>query len=65
MAVSIVMSGGYEDNRDYGDTIYYTGQGGRINIKGTPKQFKPQLLNEANRAMKVGTPQPSQYRTVK
>jgi hypothetical protein len=28
-AVSIVVSGGYEDDEDYGSVIVYTGQGGR------------------------------------
>ena len=28
-ADSIVLSGGYEDDEDYGDEIIYTGEGGR------------------------------------
>ncbi|MEH6478269.1 MAG: YDG/SRA domain-containing protein, partial [Sneathiella sp.] len=28
-AESIVLSGGYVDDQDYGDTIIYTGHGGR------------------------------------
>jgi putative restriction endonuclease len=28
-ADSIVLSGGYEDDQDFGDTIVYTGHGGR------------------------------------
>lgn len=28
-ADSIIVSGGYEDDKDYGDLVVYTGQGGR------------------------------------
>jgi len=44
-AESICLSGGYEDDRDYGDVIYYTGWGGR-NEKG--QQVQDQKLTSWN-----------------
>lgn len=48
-ANSIVLSGGYEDDDDRGDVIYYTGQGGRD--AGTGTQTKHQPLNRGNLAL--------------
>ena len=41
-AESIVVSGGYEDDEDYGDLIVYTGQGG--NDPNTGRQVADQQL---------------------
>ena len=58
VAVSIVMSGGYEDDEDHGGTIVYTGDGGRdIDSR---KQVADQELTARNRglaaAMDCGAP---------
>lgn len=46
-AESIVLSGGYEDDEDFGDVIVYTGQGG--NESG--RQVAPQALVRGNLAL--------------
>ncbi|MFX1569663.1 MAG: YDG/SRA domain-containing protein [Promethearchaeota archaeon] len=48
-ADSIVISGGYEDDEDYGDIIIYTGHGGRD--ENTEKQNKDQELERGNLAL--------------
>jgi putative restriction endonuclease len=48
-AESIVLSGGYEDDADYGEIIVYTGQGG--NDPATKKQVGPQELTRGNLAL--------------
>lgn len=48
-AESIVVSGGYEDDEDSGDTIVYTGQGG--NDPNTRKQIADQELRRGNLAL--------------
>ena len=48
-AESIVLSGGYEDDADYGDMIVYTGHGGRDAI--TKKQIHDQPFTRGNRAL--------------
>jgi putative restriction endonuclease len=48
-ADSIVLSGGYEDDRDLGDVIFYTGQGGRD--PETRQQASDQLLIGGNLAL--------------
>ncbi|HFQ5143204.1 TPA: YDG/SRA domain-containing protein [Vibrio vulnificus] len=48
-ADSIVLSGGYEDDEDYGDVIIYTGAGGRDENSG--KQISDQQLERANLAL--------------
>ncbi|MFI9258795.1 YDG/SRA domain-containing protein [Streptomyces sioyaensis] len=57
-AESIVVSGGYEDDEDYGNEIIYTGQGGRDDK--TKKQCKDQELTLGNAALvtsySTGTP---------
>ena len=45
-ADSIVVSGGYEDDEDYGDYIVYTGQGG--NDPTTKQQIADQELTRGN-----------------
>ena len=48
-ADSIVISGGYEDDKDHGDVIIYTGAGGRDGNTG--KQYKHQTLTNQNLAL--------------
>ena len=48
-ADSIVVSGGYEDDEDYGDTIVYTGHGG--NDPATGQQIADQTLDRGNAAL--------------
>lgn len=48
-ADSIVLSGGYEDDLDLGDTIIYTGHGGRDQLTG--QQVSDQLLTRGNLAL--------------
>jgi putative restriction endonuclease len=50
-ADSIVISGGYEDDRDLGDTIIYTGHGGRDQATG--KQIADQALDRGNLALVI------------
>jgi putative restriction endonuclease len=50
-ADSIVVSGGYEDDKDYGDFIIYTGQGG--NDPNTKKQIADQELTRGNMGLVV------------
>lgn len=47
-ADSIVVSGGYEDDQDYGDEIIYTGHGGR---DASGKQIGDQTLTRGNLAL--------------
>ena len=46
---SIVLSGGYEDDQDFGDIIVYTGHGGRD--PETLQQISDQVLNRGNLAL--------------
>lgn len=48
-AESIVLSGGYEDDADHGDTIIYTGHGGRDSSTG--QQTHDQPFARGNRAL--------------
>jgi len=48
-ADSIVISGGYEDDKDFGDEIIYTGHGGRSNDSKT--QVADQTLTRQNKAL--------------
>jgi putative restriction endonuclease len=48
-ADSIVLSGGYEDDQDFGDIIVYTGHGGRDPETG--HQVSDQLLTRGNLAL--------------
>jgi putative restriction endonuclease len=47
-AESIVISGGYEDDQDFGDEIIYTGSGGQ---DGSGKQIGDQTLTRSNKAL--------------
>ncbi len=48
-ADSIVLSGGYEDDQDFGNVIIYTGHGGRD--PESRQQIGDQLLTRGNRAL--------------
>lgn len=48
-ADSIMLSGGYEDDQDFGDVIIYTGHGGRD--PETRQQVSDQLLTRGNLAL--------------
>jgi putative restriction endonuclease len=50
-ADSIVVSGGYEDDEDFGDVIIYTGAGG--NDPATSRQIADQELSNQNLALAV------------
>ena len=50
-ANSVVLSGEYEDDEDYGDVIVYVGQGGRSPTTG--EQVADQTLTRGNRALAV------------
>jgi putative restriction endonuclease len=50
-AESIVVSGGYEDDEDNGETIIYTGHGGNDPV--TKKQVADQQMTEGNRALAI------------
>jgi putative restriction endonuclease len=50
-ADSVVVSGGYEDDQDYGSVILYTGHGGLDPITG--KQIADQTLTRQNLALAV------------
>jgi putative restriction endonuclease len=52
-AESIVVSGGYEDDEDHGDTIIYTGHGG--NDPQTGRQVADQTLTRQNLALAVSS----------
>src|SRR5687767_822048 len=49
-ADSIVVSGGYEDDEDYGDVIVYTGAGGN---QSSGRQVADQELTNQNLALAV------------
>ncbi|CAN1839069.1 Histone-lysine N-methyltransferase, H3 lysine-9 specific SUVH4 [Linum perenne] len=52
LAVSIVLSGMYEDDLDNADDVSYTGQGGH-NLTGDKRQIKDQVMERGNLALKV------------
>lgn len=49
--ISIVLSGGYVDDEDFGDSIIYTGEGGRDSSTG--KQIKDQAISGGNKDLLV------------
>ncbi|XP_010551947.1 PREDICTED: histone-lysine N-methyltransferase, H3 lysine-9 specific SUVH4 isoform X2 [Tarenaya hassleriana] len=51
LAVSIVISGMYEDDLDNADEVVYTGQGGQ-NLTGNKRQIQDQTLTRGNLALK-------------
>jgi putative restriction endonuclease len=50
-ADSVVVSGGYEDDEDYGDVIVYTGQGGNDPTSG--RQVADQVLDRGNLGLAI------------
>jgi putative restriction endonuclease len=62
-ADSIVLSGGYEDDEDFGDVIVYTGHGGQDQI--SKKQIADQELTRQNLALAVSMQQGLPVRVVR
>jgi putative restriction endonuclease len=62
-AESIVLSGGYEDDADFGDRIIYTGHGG--NVPGKATQFKDQEMDLQNQALVVNCEQKIPVRVIR
>jgi putative restriction endonuclease len=62
-ADSIVVSGGYEDDADYGDVVVYTGHGG--NDPGSGKQVADQILERGNLALARSSDQGLPVRVVR
>ncbi len=62
-ADSIVLSGGYEDDEDYGDVIIYTGHGGRDLSSG--KQIVHQELVRQNLALAINCQQGLPVRVIR
>lgn len=52
LAISVVISGLYEDDKDNLEDVTYTGQGGN-NLLGNKHQVKDQELKTGNLALKV------------
>ena len=62
-ADSIVLSGGYEDDEDYGDIVIYTGHGGRDLKSG--KQVADQQLKKQNLALAISCQQGLPVRVIR
>jgi putative restriction endonuclease len=62
-ADSIVLSGGYEDDADYGETIIYTGHGGKED--GSTKQVTNQELIRQNLALAISCQQGLPVRVIR
>ena len=62
-ADSIVLSGGYVDDKDYGDRIIYTGRGGRDRQSG--RQIADQELEGKNLALAVSCDQDLPVRVIR
>ncbi len=62
-ADSIVLSGGYEDDIDFGDVIVYTGHGGRD--QNTGKQVTDQELTRQNLALAISCQQGLPVRVIR
>ena len=62
-ADSIVLSGGYEDDEDFGDEIIYTGFGGRD--QSTGKQVADQELDNQNMALAISSQQGLPVRVIR
>lgn len=52
LAVSIVVSGQYEDDQDNYEEVVYTGQGGN-DLLGNKRQIKDQVMERGNLGLKV------------
>eukprot|EP00250_Pteridium_aquilinum_P006782 c16624_g2_i1 orf=425-2674(+) len=64
LATSIVASGGYEDDKDDGNTLIYSGQGGN-NHRGSKKQESNQALVRGNLAMHNSMKEKSPVRVIR
>lgn len=62
-ADSIILSGSYEDDEDYGDVIIYTGHGGRSQLTG--KQAADQQLTHQNVALTISYQQGLPVRVIR
>lgn len=62
-ADSIILSGGYEDDEDYGDVIMYTGHGGRSHVTG--RQVADQQLTHQNVALTINYQQGLPVRVIR
>ncbi|XVE60930.1 hypothetical protein DITRI_Ditri06bG0000600 [Diplodiscus trichospermus] len=63
VAVSIVSSGGYEDNSDDGDVLVYSGQGGNVYKKGT--EITDQKLERGNLALEKSLHRGNEVRVIR
>ncbi|KAL8474905.1 hypothetical protein ACS0TY_031355 [Phlomoides rotata] len=64
LALSIVLSGQYEDDLDNSEDIVYTGQGGN-NLLGDKRQISDQVLERGNLALKNSMEQALPVRVVR
>jgi putative restriction endonuclease len=62
-AESIVLSAGYEDDEDFGDLVYYTGQGGRDTSTGL--QVSDQAMAGPNRSLSLNAETTAPVRVVR
>lgn len=62
-ADSIILSGGYEDDQDYGDIIIYTGHGGRSGVTGL--QVADQHLTHQNVVLAINCQQGLPVRVIR
>ena len=58
-----MLSGGYEDDTDYGGEIIYTGHGGRDNVTG--RQVRDQPFSRGNRALACSKQQALPVRVIR
>ncbi|KAE8728917.1 Histone-lysine N-methyltransferase, H3 lysine-9 specific SUVH1 [Hibiscus syriacus] len=63
VAVSIVSSGGYEDNSEDGDVLVYSGQGGNVNNKGM--EITDQKLERGNLALEKSLHRGNEVRVIR
>ncbi|PPS10656.1 hypothetical protein GOBAR_AA10000 [Gossypium barbadense] len=63
VAVSIVSSGGYEDNSEDADVLVYSGQGGNINNKGM--EITDQKLERGNLALEKSLHRGNEVRVIR
>ncbi|GLT88023.1 hypothetical protein SLE2022_060680 [Rubroshorea leprosula] len=63
VAVSIVSSGGYEDNVEDGDVLIYSGQGGNLNLKD--KEATDQKLVRGNLALEKSLHRGNEVRVIR
>ncbi|XP_022766568.1 histone-lysine N-methyltransferase, H3 lysine-9 specific SUVH1-like [Durio zibethinus] len=63
VAVSIVSSGGYEDNSEYGDVLIYSGQGGNVYKRGM--EITDQKLERGNLALEKSLHRGNEVRVIR